>query len=98
MLRSTLICLATALAGLVSTVASATTAAGQQQQGTIMHWTVDGVERDALVFAPRATQGAARHPLVIAFHGHGGRMLEHRRRGCTSRRSGRRRSSSTRRA
>jgi hypothetical protein len=34
MFRSTLICLAAALAGLVSLVASATTAAGQPQQGT----------------------------------------------------------------
>ena len=40
-----------------------------------MHWTVDGVEREALVFAPRVTQGVVRHPLVVAFHGHGGRML-----------------------
>ena len=75
MFRSTLICLATALAGLMSLIASATTAAGQHQQGTIMHWTIDGVQRDALVFAPHATQGGAKHPLVIAFHGHGGRML-----------------------
>ena len=60
---------------LVSLVASATTAAGQRQQGTIMHWTIDGVQRDALVFAPHTTQGAAKHPLVIAFHGHGGGML-----------------------
>ena len=38
-----------------------------------MQWTIDGVQRDALVF--RATcGGAAKHPLVIAFHGHGGRM------------------------
>lgn len=75
MLRSTLICLATALAGLLSLVASATTAAGQHQQGTIVHWTIDGVRRDALVFAPRAEQGPAKRPLVIAFHGHGGSML-----------------------
>ena len=32
------------------------------------------MRRDALVFAPQATQGAAKHPLVIAFHGHGGDM------------------------
>ena len=57
MLRSTLICLATALAALATTVAPATAAAGQQRQGTIVHWTVDGVQREALVFAPRATQG-----------------------------------------
>jgi polyhydroxybutyrate depolymerase len=42
--------------------------------GTTMRWTIDGVRRDALVFAPRATRGAARHPLVIGFHGHGGHM------------------------
>ena len=40
-----------------------------------MHWTISGVQRDALVFAPRAAHGAAKHPLVVAFHGHGGRML-----------------------
>jgi len=40
-----------------------------------MHWTIDGVQRDALVFAPHATHGEAKHPLVIAFHGHGGGML-----------------------
>jgi polyhydroxybutyrate depolymerase len=74
MFRLTLICLATALAGLVSLSASATTAAGQSQQRTTMHWTIDGVRREALVFAPRAPQGAATHPLVIAFHGHGGHM------------------------
>ena len=74
MFRSTLICLATALAGLVVLVASAATAAAQQQQATIMRWTVDGVQRHALVYAPRAKQGAAKHPLVIAFHGHNGHM------------------------
>ena len=75
MLRSMLICLAAALVGLVSLVASATTAAGQHRQGTIMQWTIDGVQRDAFVFTPRAKQGAARPPLVVAFHGHGGRMV-----------------------
>ncbi len=74
MFRSTLICLAAALAGLVSLVASATTAAGQHS-GTIMHWTIDGVQRDALVFRATCDAGAAKHPLVVAFHGHGGRML-----------------------
>jgi len=49
----------------------ATTVAGPQG-GTIMHWTIDGVQRDALVFAPRPTIAAVKHPLVFAFHGHGG--------------------------
>jgi polyhydroxybutyrate depolymerase len=74
MFRSTLICFAVALAGLASLVASATTAAGQRPQGKIIHWWMDGVRRDALVFAPRLTHGSAKHPLVIAFHGHGGHM------------------------
>ena len=74
MFRSTLIFLAAALAALVSLVASATTAAGQHQQGTVMHWTIDGVQRKALVFAPHATPGVAKRPLVIVFHGHGGDM------------------------
>src|SRR6266511_455314 len=75
MFRSTLICLAVALAGLVSVVACATSAARHQPQGKIMHWTIDGVRREALVFAPRANYGSANHPLVLAFHGHGGQML-----------------------
>jgi len=39
-----------------------------------MHWTIDGVQRDALVFAPKSTNGAAKHALVFGFHGHGGHM------------------------
>lgn len=42
-------------------------------QGTIMKWTVDGEKREALVFAP-TTDMAVKHPLVFAFHGHGGNM------------------------
>jgi polyhydroxybutyrate depolymerase len=72
MFRSLLICLTAALAGLVSLVASAATVAGPHPQGTITQWTIDGVQREALVFPPRAA--AVKHPLVIAFHGHGGTM------------------------
>lgn len=45
-------------------------------QGVTMTWTVDGVSRTALVFAPPTTVGVAAHklPLVFAFHGHGGTM------------------------
>lgn len=74
MSRSTLICVAAALAALVSLVASATTAAGQQHRATIMRWTIDGVQRHALVYPPRTNPGTAKHPLVIAFHGHNGHM------------------------
>ncbi len=38
-----------------------------------MTWTVDGVEREALVYIPVAAKSAAT-PVVFAFHGHGGTM------------------------
>lgn len=38
-----------------------------------MKWTVDGVQREALVFLPSiSTVGKA--PVIFAFHGHGGNM------------------------
>lgn len=42
-------------------------------QGTVMHWTVDGQKREALVFAPTDDM-AKKRALVFAFHGHGGNM------------------------
>lgn len=41
-------------------------------QGTVMNFTVDGVKRQALVFAPKESKEKA--PLVFAWHGHGGNM------------------------
>lgn len=38
-----------------------------------MTWTVDGVERQALVFAPSGAS-AGKVPVIFAFHGHGGNM------------------------
>jgi polyhydroxybutyrate depolymerase len=35
-------------------------------------WTVDGVEREALVFSP--SHPSAKAPVIFAFHGHGGNM------------------------
>jgi len=46
-----------------------TTGAGPQA-GITMHWTVDGVQRNAIVFLP--APAAVPHPLVFAFHWHGG--------------------------
>ena len=41
-----------------------------------MTWTVDGEKRAALVFAPPPpTFGAKKQPVVFAFHGYGGTML-----------------------
>ena len=55
---------------LIILIASAPSAPAQ----TVMTWTVDGVERQALVFAPAPvlTTNAQPVPLVFAFHGHGG--------------------------
>ncbi len=39
-----------------------------------MHWTVGGVERNALVFAPAASTAGGKVPLVFVFHGHGGHV------------------------
>jgi polyhydroxybutyrate depolymerase len=43
-----------------------------------MKWTVDGVQRQALVLAPSkaAAGGGAKAPVVFAFHGHGGDMQQ----------------------
>ncbi len=41
-------------------------------QGTTMTWTVDGVARTALVFAPQPTAVGGPSPVIFAFHGHGG--------------------------
>jgi polyhydroxybutyrate depolymerase len=51
--------------------ASATAALAQ---GTVTDWTVDGSKRQALVFSPKPTTSAIKHPVVFAFHGHGGNM------------------------
>jgi polyhydroxybutyrate depolymerase len=50
------------------------TAASAAASPVTMKWTVAGVERQALVFAPSVA--GARAPLVFAFHGHGGNMHE----------------------
>ncbi|MDB5210042.1 MAG: esterase [Sediminibacterium sp.] len=39
----------------------------------IMHWTVGGVEREALVYIPETAKRIAA-PVVFVFHGHGGNM------------------------
>lgn len=41
---------------------------------TTMTWTVDGNQRQAIVFAPAPTTSKIKHPLVFGFHGHGGNM------------------------
>lgn len=52
-------------------VATAVTASAQ---GITMRWRVDGEHRAALVFPPAPKIAPLKHPLVFAFHGHGGNM------------------------
>jgi polyhydroxybutyrate depolymerase len=68
------VALGIALAAVVLTMPATAAAGPQKQQGTIVHWTIDGVQRDALVFGPAPATVAVKHPLVVAFHGHGGHM------------------------
>jgi polyhydroxybutyrate depolymerase len=56
---------------LVAGVGSATRAA--EQTPAIKNWTIDGVERTALVYIPPIA-ATAPAPVVFAFHGHGGNM------------------------
>jgi polyhydroxybutyrate depolymerase len=43
-------------------------------EATVLNWTVGGQTRSATVFAPPTSGGAAKHPLIFCFHGHGGNM------------------------
>ena len=47
---------------------------GTSRAQTTMTWTVDGQQREAIVFAPAPTTSSVKHPLVFGFHGHGGNM------------------------
>jgi polyhydroxybutyrate depolymerase len=48
------------------------TATSFSAEPTATKWTVDGVQREALVFPP--TKPSKKAPVVFAFHGHGGNM------------------------
>jgi len=56
-----------------SLVAILSVAATDAAEPTSTKWTVDGVEREALVFLP-STSSSAKAPVIFAFHGHGGNM------------------------
>jgi len=58
------ILIAATLLALASTSSSA-------DQG-VMECTIDGAKREALVFAPTVNTPNEKHPVVFAFHGHGG--------------------------
>jgi polyhydroxybutyrate depolymerase len=41
-----------------------------------MHWTIDGVKREAVVYAPSRSFDSGRSPVIFGFHGHGGDMQD----------------------
>lgn len=60
------------IAGIAAGVAARSAQSQVPVALTSQTWTVDGVERSALVAAPRAGASGVRAPLVLVFHGHGG--------------------------
>ena len=52
-------------------LALASSAAGQ---GKVTTWTIGSDKREALVFAPTVEPAGEKHPVILAFHGHGGNM------------------------
>ncbi len=76
--RQLVLILTLAIALTIGTLAAlaAGSAAAVERAPETMRWTVDGVERQALVFAPAAGAAGSRLPLVLAFHGHGSDMRE----------------------
>jgi polyhydroxybutyrate depolymerase len=59
---------------IVMAVLSLTATCARANQPQIITWTVDGEQREALVFAPEPATLDIKHPLVFAFHGHSGNM------------------------
>lgn len=55
-------------------IAVALLLAGRVASAELRTWTVDGVKREALVFAPSAPPAGGKLPLVLSFHGHGDDM------------------------
>ena len=49
------------------------------QHGSVMTWSVDGVKRSGIVFAPVAPSEGGAAPLVFSFHGHGDWMQSFQR-------------------
>src|SRR5437667_12505070 len=58
---------------LVLVAAFCAASSGFTAEPTPTKWTVDGVEREALVYIP-STSSKAKPPVIFAFHGHGGNM------------------------
>ena len=73
------------------------TTSGPAKAQTTMTWTIDGSQRQAIVFAPAPTFFPIRHPLIFAFHGPRRQYERHRATDASRKLFGPKRSSSTRR-
>jgi polyhydroxybutyrate depolymerase len=57
-------------------VVVATMVAPFAARADVLKWTIDGVERQAMVMAPSKGHRAAKEPLLFVFHWHGGSMTD----------------------
>jgi polyhydroxybutyrate depolymerase len=60
----------------MAVIAGVCLCAARDARAEVMKWTVDGVQREALVLAPTRPDRGAKAPMVFEFHGHGGNMQE----------------------
>ena len=62
---------------LTGTLVAASLAAAGTARAQALNLTIDGVQRQALILAPaNASRSSERLPLLFAFHGHGGTMVQ----------------------
>lgn len=66
-----LTCRIASIVSIVIWLAFASSAAAE-----VMNWTIGGVQRQAIVFAPSKKTSSGKAPLVFAFHGHGDNMKD----------------------
>jgi polyhydroxybutyrate depolymerase len=57
-------------------LAVATLVAPCEARADVLKWTIDGVEREAILMAPSKGHQAAKEPLLFVFHWHGGSMTD----------------------
>jgi len=67
------------LCGLAACLLGSCARADALSGGTLMKWKVDGVDRQALVYAPSKADASGKAPVILAFHGHGGDMNDAQR-------------------
>lgn len=61
---------------LLASIAVAWLCAASAAPAQVLKWTIDGVQREALLLAPAKPAAGAKAPVLFAFHGHGGNMQQ----------------------